>query len=103
MKWLKELRIGKNELIADVVFLGVAMILSAIALFIFDIHWSFYPGNDILPPSKHIFTNLTPYYIGIPLGGIIGFFLIKILAWAFIIEEDEHLAQKNKSTKTRKK
>ena len=102
MKWLKELRIGKNELIADLIFLGVAMALSAIAIFVFDIHWSFYPGNTVFPPSNHIFTSPTPYYIGIPLGGVVGFILMKFLAWALIIEEDVHLAQVKPKTKKKK-
>ena len=91
LRWIKGLRIGRNELIADALFLLVSMALSAFAIYIFDIHWSFYPGNTIFPPSRHIFTDPTIYYIGIPLGGIIGFILLKLIAWGFIIEEDDHL------------
>ncbi len=94
--WIKGLRIGRNELLADAVFLFVSMAVSGFAIYIFDIHWSFYPGNTIFPPNKHIFTDPTLYYIGIPLGGIIGFILLKLTAWGFIIEEDDHLKMDGK-------
>lgn len=88
----KKVKIGKNEIIVDLILLLVAMLASAIAIFIFDIHWSFYPGNSIFPPNKYIFTTLTPFYVGIPLGGIVGFILLKLLFYAFMKEEDDHLA-----------
>lgn len=90
--FFKNLRITKNEIIADIILLLVSMAVSTIAIFIFDIHWSFYPGNSLLPPNKYIFTTPTPYYVGIPLGGILGFILLKLLFYAFMREEDDHLA-----------
>ena len=70
------------------------MAVSAIAIFIFDIHWSFYPGNTIFPPNKYIFKTPDPYYFGIPAGGIIGFILIKMLVYAFIREEEDYLIER---------
>jgi len=87
---IKRPRISKEELIADGIFFLVAMIISAIAIFIFDIHWSFYPGNEIFPPNKRIFTGFDPYIVGIPIGGIIGFIILKLLAFAFLEEEKEY-------------
>ena len=91
INFLKKLRVGKNEIIADIIFLFVAMAVSAIAIFIFDIHWSFYPGNTIFPPNKYIFKSLLPYYFGIPVGGIVGFILLKLVVYAFFKEEEEYL------------
>ena len=87
---IKRPRISKEEIIADILYLLVAMAISGIALYIFDIHWSFYPGNTIFPPNKHIFQEPTIYYIGIPLGGIVGFILLKILFFAFKEDEIAH-------------
>ena len=87
---LKRPKISKDELIADIVFLFVAMLVSAIAIYIFDIHWSFYPGENIFPPSKRIFQNATSYYIGVPVGGIVGFIILKLVFFAFITEKKAH-------------
>ncbi len=100
---IKRPRISKEELIADIVFLFVAMLISGIAIFIFDIHWSFYPGNEIIPPSKRVFTDLTPYYFGVPAGGIVGFVIIKLLAYAFLKEEEEHHEHKDKNSEKNNK
>ena len=97
---IKLKRISKDELIADMVFLLVAMTISGIVIFIFDIHWSFYPGNQIFPPSKYIFTDATPYYVGIPAGGIVGFIIFKVLAYAFLKEEKEHHNHTQKKKRT---
>ncbi|MBI5046754.1 hypothetical protein HZC07_03410 [Candidatus Micrarchaeota archaeon] len=88
---VKKLRIGKNEIIADAIFLIVAMLLSFIALFIFDIHWSFYPGNTIFPPNKYIFTDNNIFYYGTLAGGIVGFFILKLLAYGLVKEEENEL------------
>lgn len=85
-------RISKHEIIADVIFMIIGMFAAFIAIYIFDIHWSFYPGNTIFPPNKHIFTTPTPYLIGIPLGGLIGLVVIKLLYFAFA-EQDEAIEE----------
>lgn len=104
INFLKKLRISKNEIVADIIFLIVAMCVSGIAIFIFDIHWSFYPGNTIFPPNKYIFKSPLPYYFGIPVGGIVGFILIKLVVYAFIKEEEDYLITKEvKKTKPAKK
>ena len=103
---IKRPKISRHELIADLIFLFVSMLISGIAILIFDYHWSFYPGETIFPPSKHIFPTLTPYYIGIPAGAIVGFFIIKLLYFAFSDEEkasEEEKTKEEKNTKTNKK
>lgn len=95
-------QVSKHEIIADLAFLFVAMSCAFIAIFIFDIHWSFYPGNTIFPPNKHIFKDATPYYFGIPVGGLVGLFLLKILFYAFR-EEEEAIKFDQKKTNYRSK
>jgi len=70
--------ITKKELIADFIFLLVAFIIAFLMLYIFDIHWSFYPGENIFPPSKYVGLSKKVYLIGSLLGAIIGFFIIKL-------------------------
>lgn len=80
-------KISKHEIYSDITLLIAAALISTIALYVFDIHWSFYPGNQIFPPNKHVFTSLEPYYIGIPLGTIVWFVLLKLIFFAFVEEE----------------
>lgn len=85
-------KISREEIVADVLYLLVAMTVSALAIYIFDIHWSFYPGERIFPPSRHVFTEPAPYYVGIPVGTVIGFIMLKLVFFAFM---EEGLAHKN--------
>src|SRR3989338_1357250 len=87
---IKRPRISKEEIIADILYLFVAMLVSAIAIYVFDIHWSFYPGETIFPPSKNIFKDPIVYYIGVPVGGILGFFILKLIFFAFMEEKIAH-------------
>ncbi|VVC03796.1 Uncharacterised protein [Candidatus Bilamarchaeum dharawalense] len=93
---IKRPKISKEEIIADGIYLFVGALAAFIAIFIFDIHWSFYPGETILPPSRHIFQTLDPYYFGIPLGAIIGFFVLKLVYFAFVEDEIAHHIFKGK-------
>ncbi len=90
---IKRPLISKEEIIADVVYVLVGMIVSALALLIFDMHWNFY-GDLNFPFEKRVFTSMTPYYIGVPLGGIVGFFILKLLFFAFMEEEIAHKKEK---------
>ena len=92
-------RISREELIADALYLIVSLLVSALALYIFDIHQSFYPGQSVLPPSRYVFNTVTPFLVGIPIGGIIGFFILKIVSFAFM--EDELAHEKEKTKKRR--
>jgi hypothetical protein len=83
-------KISKDEIIADSIYFFVGALISFIAIFIFDIHWSFYPNETILPPSRHVFQTATPYYVGIPIGAVVGFFILKVLAFAFMEDEKAH-------------
>lgn len=78
-------KIPKEEIIADLVFFAVAAVVSLIALFIFDIHWSLYPDSQIF--SKFIFEDKSVYLYSGLIGGIAGFFVIKLLMFGFIEEE----------------
>jgi len=96
---IKRPRISKDELIADALYLIVSLFVSALALYIFDIHQSFYPGQSVLPPSKYVFTTLTPFLVGVPIGGIIGFFILKIISFAFMEDELAHEKEKVRKRK----
>lgn len=70
--------VTKKELISDFIFLLTAFLISLFALFIFDIHWSFYPGESLFPPSKYVGINSLVYITGSLIGSVIGFFIIKL-------------------------
>ena len=87
---IKRPRISREEIIADLLYLFVAMAVSGIAIYVFDIHWSFYPGETVFPPSKNIFKDPIAYYFGVPIGGIIGFIILKLIFFAFMEEKKAH-------------
>jgi lysylphosphatidylglycerol synthetase-like protein (DUF2156 family) len=80
VKRFRKSKITFEEIVDDIIFLFIAFFLSFVFIFIFDIHHSFYEKNFF--PLKFIFENRTPYVIGTLLGGIIGFFLIKLFLFA---------------------
>ncbi|HLC68551.1 MAG TPA: hypothetical protein VJH24_01825 [Candidatus Bilamarchaeaceae archaeon] len=82
--------IDKGEIAADLLYFFIAMLVSAILIFLFDAHWSFYPGETVYPPSKRVFGDLVPYYVGVPLGGLLGFFILKLIFFAFATERKAH-------------
>jgi len=79
--------ITKRELIADLIFYLIAAAISLLALYIFDIHWSFYPGETIFPPSSYVGLSNQIYIIGTLIGSVVGFFIIKL----FLIGVKENL------------
>jgi len=91
---VRKTRVTKNELVADLIFFAVPAIVALIALYVFDIHWNFYPGGSLFPPTKHIFTDGWIYVSGSLLGGVIGFFIIKLLVLG--IHEEEALKASRK-------
>lgn len=96
---IRKSKIKKEEILADFIFLSVSFGVSLIALYIFDIHWNFYPGGQLFPPAKHIFTDRTVYFWGGLIGAIIGFFTIKLFLLGLKNEEDVWLAKKPKKGK----
>ena len=82
---VRKTKITKNEIIADLIFLLFGAIISFLALFIFDIHWSLYERPIF--PLKHIFQTPDPYLLGVPAGMLVIFFLIKIFIFALREEE----------------
>lgn len=85
-------KIPKEEIIADSVFFAVAATVSLAAIFIFDIHWSLYPGSQIF--SKFVFADKSIYFYGGLIGGVAGFFIIKLLMFG-IIEEEKAIRKEN--------
>jgi hypothetical protein len=86
-KHLKKIRksiITKEELIADAIFLGISAFISFAIVLLFDIHHSFY---DWPMEFKTIFQTRYPYYIFIPVGAIIGLFILKLILFGFKEEE----------------
>lgn len=86
-KHLRKIRksiITKEELAADAVFLFISLLISSIIVFLFDIHQSFYEWPINL---KFIFETPYPYFAFIPIGSILGFFIIKLLLFGFKEEE----------------
>jgi hypothetical protein len=82
-KHLKKIRksiVTKEELIADAIFLFTSAFLSFLIVFFFDIHRSFYewPFN-----IKFIFQTPYPYFLFIPIGMLVGFFIIKLILFGF--------------------
>jgi hypothetical protein len=87
LRRVRKSQVQKDEIIADIVFLLVSFVVTEIALFIFDIHWNFYPGGQLFPPAKYVFENVDIYLWGGLLGSIVGFFMIKI--FLFGLKEEE--------------
>lgn len=97
LRGLRKTKVGKEEIIADLVFLIISSLVTEIALYIFDIHWNFYPGGQLFPPAQHIFVDRSIYLWGGLLGAIVGFFIIKL--FLFGLKEEEVLWVRNKKTR----
>jgi hypothetical protein len=81
----------KHELMADFLYALIAATVSLLAIFVFDIHWSLYPGETFFPPSRRVFEgDLSVYYMGVPAGTLVGFFLLKLVFFAFMEEKEAH-------------
>ena len=74
----RKTKVTHRELLIDLIFLAVSFLISLLALFIFDIHWSLYPGETIFPPSKFVGIHQSTYLVGSLIGTIAGFFIIKL-------------------------
>jgi hypothetical protein len=82
---VRKSKVTKDEIIADLIFFSISAVVSFLFIFFFDIHWSFYEAPIF--PLKFVFQSTTPYIIGSLLGGLIGFFLIKL--FLFGLKEEE--------------
>lgn len=85
--------VTKRELVADALFFGIAAALSIIGIIIFNIHWSFYPGNTLFPPSKTVGIEPKMYVAGTLIGAIVGFFIIKLFLLGVRVEESTWFAK----------
>ena len=92
LRKVRKTKINKDEIIADLVFLLTGFVLTELFLFIFDIHWNFYPGGQLFPPAEFIFIDKSIYLWGGLLGAIIGFFVIKLFLFGL---REEEIANKN--------
>jgi hypothetical protein len=84
---IRKSKIQRDELFADFMFLLIAYVISVIMLFIFDIHWNFYPGGHLFPPEQFIFENRSIYFWGAGIGSLVGLFVIKFFLLALKGEE----------------
>ncbi|MBR9680021.1 MAG: hypothetical protein GOU99_03160 [Candidatus Altiarchaeota archaeon] len=91
LRKVRKTRINKDEIIADLAFLLIGFILTELFLFIFDIHWNFYPGGQLFPPAEFVFIDRSIYLWGGLIGAIIGFFVIKLFLFGL---KEEELANK---------
>jgi hypothetical protein len=62
----------------NLIFFLVSVIVSDLILFVFDIHWNFYPGGKLFPPQRFVFNSIGIYLWGGIIGGIAGLFVIKL-------------------------
>lgn len=76
LKRIRKTSVTKNEIIADLIFLGVSGLLSFLIVFLFDIHHTFYSWPMKL---KFIFETKYPYFLFTSLGAVIGFINLKLI------------------------
>ena len=91
---IRKTKVRKEEIIADFVFFLISFFISLIVLYIFDIHWNFYPGGQLFPPARHVFEDMSIYIWGSLIGAVAGFFLIKI--FLFGVKEEEKCWKKKR-------
>lgn len=77
--------VGREEIIADAIFFFVPAVVVFLVIFFFDIHQSFYQVPYY--PFKFLLNDIWIYIGGTLLGGLAGFFLIKL--FLFGVREEE--------------
>jgi hypothetical protein len=82
---VRKSRVTREEIIADAVFFFIPAFISFLAVLFFDIHQSFYSYPVF--PLTFVFATKSPYIIGTLVGGLAGFFLIKL--FLFGLKEEE--------------
>jgi hypothetical protein len=82
---VRKSKVTREEFLGDMVFLLIGFIVSFLAIFFFDTHHSFY--EEPWFPLEFIFSTPTPYYVGVPVGGIVIFLIIKL--FLFGVEKEE--------------
>jgi hypothetical protein len=71
-------KLEKYRKSTNTIFFLVSVIISDLILFVFDIHWNFYPGGKLFPPQRFVFNSIEIYFWGGIFGGIAGLFIIKL-------------------------
>ena len=82
---VRKSRMSRDEIIADLIFFLIPAFIVLVAIFFFDIHQSFYQPPYY--PFNYLLNDAWVYVGGVLLGGLAGFFLIKLLLFG-IREED---------------
>ena len=82
---VRKSRVTGEQFVGDLVFLMIGFIISFLAIFFFDTHHSFY--EEPWFPLKFIFTSPNPYLVGVPMGGIVIFLIIKLFLFGVQKEE----------------
>lgn len=90
IKKVRKSRVSREEIIADLIFFFVPALIVLILIFLFDIHQSFY--NLPYYPFKFLLNDPWIYIGGTLLGGLVGFFLIKL--FLFGVKEEETVKRK---------
>lgn len=87
-----------HELKADVIFFTATASVAFLAVLLFDIHWSFYPGERVFPPSRWV--GITPfmYTVWTVLGGFLGIAIAKIYRIGFREEARAHRRFQKRAT-----
>lgn len=91
MRKIRKSKVTKEEIVSDLIFLLASAIMSFIAVFLFDIHHSFYSWPIEI---DFIFTNAYPYLIFVPIGAIVGLLIIKLILLG-VKEENRDKSHKN--------
>jgi hypothetical protein len=71
--------VTRKEIFSDLIFLIVGLVISLFAMFVFDVHWSFYPGESLFPPSRFVGIGRDVYLTGSLIGMVMVFLIIKLL------------------------
>ncbi|UCD07272.1 MAG: hypothetical protein JSW41_05630 [Candidatus Aenigmatarchaeota archaeon] len=87
IKKVRKSVVSREEITADFVFFFIPAFLSFLAIFFFDIHQSFYQAPYY--PFTFLLNDYWVYVGGVLLGGLIGFFLIKL--FLFGVKEEERV------------
>jgi len=85
LRKVRKSRVSREEIMADLIFFFIPALLSFLAIFFFDIHQSFYQAPYY--PFNFLLNSPWIYLGGVLLGGMIGFFLIKL--FLFGVKEEE--------------
>jgi hypothetical protein len=85
IKRVRKSWVSREEIVADTIFFFVPAVITLLVIFFFDIHQSFYQVPYY--PFKFLLNDIWIYVGGTLLGGLVGFFMIKL--FLFGVKEEE--------------